>query len=71
MVEDYAHDFERIKAKKIELVSLESRAGADMANLYGIVSYPAVISRRDDAQMLKLWEGTELPLMDEVAAYAD
>lgn len=70
-VEVYARDFERIKGKKIELVSLETREGADLAKLYDIVQYPAVIVSRDDSQLLKSWEGEPLPLMDEVAAYSE
>lgn len=68
-VEEYANDFERIKGKKIELLSLETREGADMAGLYGIVQYPAVIALRQDGQLLKNWEGLPLPLMNELAAY--
>lgn len=69
-VEEYANDLKRIKGKSAELLSLETREGADLAALYDIVQYPAVIARRDDGQLLKHWEGRELPLMDEVAAYA-
>ena len=69
MVEEYAHDFERRKGASIELISLETKEGADMAKLYGIVQYPAMLAVRDDGQLLKHWEGETLPLMDEAAAY--
>lgn len=69
-VEEYANDFQRIKGKQIELLSLETREGAELATLYDIVRYPAVIARRDNGELLKHWEGDELPLMDEVAAYS-
>jgi hypothetical protein len=68
-VEEYAHDFERTRGTSIELLSLETRDGADLAKLYGITRYPAIIARRDDGEMLQLWEGDPLPLMDEVAAH--
>ncbi len=70
MVEMYANDFQRIKGGAIELLSLETREGADLARLYDIVRYPAVVAKRDDGELLKHWEGAELPLMDEVAAYS-
>lgn len=70
MVEEYAADFHRIKGEIIELLSLETREGADLARLYDIVRYPAVIATRDNGELLKHWEGSELPLMDEVAAYS-
>lgn len=69
MVEGYAADFERIKGHTIELISLETRQGADIARLYDIVRYPALIAARDNGELLKHWEGAELPLMDELAAY--
>lgn len=69
-VEEYANDFQRIKAKPIILLSLETRQGAEMATLYDIVRYPAVVATRDTGELLKHWEGDELPLMDEVAAYS-
>lgn len=70
-VEEYAHDFERQRGKKIELVSLDEPAGADMARLYDITRYPAVLAMRDTGEMLALWQGEQLPLMNEVAAYID
>lgn len=42
-----------------------------MARLYDIVRYPAVLATRDNGEMLALWQGEQLPLMNEVAAYMD
>ena len=69
MIEEYSHDFERTRGKAIELVSLETKEGADMAKLYDIVQYPALLAIRDDGSLMKNWEGEQLPLMNEVAAY--
>lgn len=71
LVEEYAHDFFSSRGKAIDLVSLETREGAAMASLYDIVRYPAVLALKDDGQLLKNWEGEQLPLMNEVAAYLD
>jgi len=68
-VEEYAHDFERQKGKTIELLSLETRQGADLAALYEIVRYPALLIRQDNGDLIKHWEGELLPLMNEVAGY--
>ena len=68
-VEEYARDFERSRGKSIALESLETRTGADMARLYDVVQYPAVLAISDDGQLLKDWQGDLLPLMDEVASY--
>lgn len=68
-VEEYARDFERQRGRALELVSLETVEGAEMARLYGIVQYPALLAIRDDGQLLKEWQGERLPLMDEVVSY--
>lgn len=71
-VEDYKRDFERSQnTGEIELISLETREGADMAKLYDIVRYPAVLAVTDtDRVLMKLWQDEKLPLMSEVASYA-
>jgi hypothetical protein len=71
-VEQYKRDFERSQnTGEIELVSLETRDGADIARLYDIVRYPAVLAITEtDKKLMKLWQDEKLPLMSEVASYA-
>lgn len=68
-VEQFAHDFERQRGEVIELISLETKEGAAMASMYDLVQYPALLVLSNDGQLRKSWEGAEMPLMDEVAAY--
>jgi hypothetical protein len=68
-VEEYARDFEHQRGKKIDLVSLDEADGSDMARLYDVTNYPAVLATRESGEMLALWQGENLPLMNEVAAY--
>ncbi len=71
MVEDYKRDFERRhQDKKIELISLETVGGAEMAKLYDVVRYPAILAIANDGSLHKLWQDKPFPLMDEVLAYA-
>ena len=70
-VEEFAHDIEHQQNVKPELVSLDTREGAHMAELYDITQYPAILALRDDGELLQSWTGAELPLMNEVAAYAE
>ncbi len=70
VVEEYAHDFERSRGHAIELVSLETKQGSDMARVYDIVEYPAVlVVKHSSSELVKFWVGVPLPLMDEVASY--
>ncbi|MBI1952113.1 hypothetical protein HYS42_00120 [Candidatus Saccharibacteria bacterium] len=68
-VTDLARDYERFKAKKLELISLETRRGADYARLYGTTQYPAFLAIAENGSLLRLWQGSPLPLMDELDYY--
>jgi len=71
VAEDYKRDFEaRYQGKKIELISLEDAAGAEMAKLYDVVRYPAILAISENGSLLKLWQDQPWPIMDEVAAYS-
>lgn len=53
-----------------ELISLETRPGAEMAKLYGIYSYPAILAISRDGSLMQLWQDDQLPLMQDLDAYA-
>lgn len=67
---NFEREFKRRTDKVVDLVSVETRDGADMARLYDIMTYPTVIARRDDGAVLKVWQEEKLPLINEVAYYA-
>lgn len=69
-VEEFAHDIERQQAVTPELISLDTQEGAAVAALYDITDYPAILALRDNGELLQMWMGSQLPLMNEVAAYA-
>lgn len=71
VAEDYKRDYQnRHKDQKIELISLETVEGAEMAKLYDVVRYPAILAIGPDNSLQKLWQDQPWPLMDEVAAYS-
>lgn len=70
IVEEYAHEFGRNHSTGIELVSLETKEGAEMARVYDVVQYPALLAIEDTGSLAQYWQGDTLPLMDEVAGYA-
>lgn len=71
-VEEFAREFTRREpSRRIDLISLDTRDGAAMATLYDITQYPAILAMRDDGQLLQWWQGQQLPLMNELAAYAN
>ena len=69
-VEAFAHDYKsRHGAARIELVNIDQREGIALASLYDIMRFPAIMAMAIDGTLLHLWEGEQLPLMDEVASY--
>ena len=71
VVEQYIHDFTRQEPdRKIELLSIDTVEGSQKAEVYDITAYPAVLALADDGQLLKYWQGDQLPLMNELAYYA-
>jgi hypothetical protein len=72
MVETFVRDFEHqhdLGSKGIELVSVDTRDGSATASLYDIWSFPAILALDMDGRVLNMWQGEQLPLMDEVAGY--
>ena len=70
-VDEFVKEFSYRKPDlSLDVLSVETREGAEMANLYGIMVYPAMMVIGEDGQIAKDWQGLPLPLMDEVAYYA-
>ena len=65
-VEEFARNFTRQAERKLELVSLESREGSAMASLSDATTYPTILALQDDGQLLGMWQGKVLPLINEV-----
>lgn len=68
-VESYARDFSRQTGQKVELISLETRDGSATASLYDVVQYPAILALNQNGEMLRMWQGPILPLMNELSYY--
>jgi hypothetical protein len=71
-VEEFVRDFEKQHpGHRVVTESLNTRDGAASASLYDVTAYPAILALAEDSQILKLWQGEQLPLMNEVAAYVN
>lgn len=71
LVETFVRDLQRQHdlGSRLELLSLNTREGASMAALYDIMTYPAILALANDGSVLNIWQGSELPLIDEVLGY--
>lgn len=69
-VETFVAEFKhRHPAGKLELTDVDSREGIALISLYDVMQYPAIIALATDGSVQHLWEGKQLPLIDEVAYY--
>lgn len=70
-VEEFIETYKRWHdASRMEILNYDSRDGNATASLYDIMQQPAILALREDGSVLKAWEGSTLPLMDEVASYS-
>lgn len=69
-VTDYKRDllsrYPEIKTKDIDI---DSREGMNMANLYDIVRYPAILVITNDGQLINFWQDEIFPTKDELVSY--
>jgi hypothetical protein len=68
-IEDFARDLKQQYQTRIEMVNLNTRDGSSTASLYDVMQNPAVLVLANDGQLIKEWQGTDLPLMNEVSYY--
>ncbi len=59
----------RHRDKNLELLSVDTPDGDNLARVYGIISYPAILALSSDGQLLQLWQELQLPLISELDAY--
>ncbi len=72
LVEDFMHEFGRLyPGTGLDVLSVDTVDGAREAELYDVVSYPTVIARSDEGATLQRWDSGQMPLMNEVAYYAN
>jgi len=58
-----------INEDSVRVLNYDSREGSSTASMYDIMSQPAILITNDDGSYIKHWEGSDLPLMAEVAGY--
>ena len=68
-VDSFNHDLQARYNSSAELVSVDTRGGAEVAEMYDITSYPAVIATDYEGKLLNIWQGESLPLINDIAYY--
>ena len=70
-VEEYVRDFARHTGKKLPMVNVDTRDGADQAQLYDILKFPSIVATDDEGKVLQVWTDDMLPRFDEVSFYVE
>jgi hypothetical protein len=68
-VREFEHEYTHRTGRQLALMDLNTKEGAELAELYDIVMYPAILATTEGGAMLQLWQGEPLPLMNEVMYY--
>ncbi len=69
LVQDFLREYRARTGKELELTSIDTKEGAEIARLYDAVDYPALIAIEDNGQLHQMWQGDRLPLIDEVSYF--
>lgn len=71
LVEMFVHDLEhQYDNTRLDIIDVDSRDGIATASLYDIMDYPGILALTDDGQILKSWQGEQIPRLQDVAYYA-
>jgi hypothetical protein len=70
LIEDFINSFQSNSSSALETLNIDTREGSAMATLYDVMEYPAILVLRTDGSPQKVWQGNDLPLVDEVRSYA-
>lgn len=68
-VVSFAEEYKRFKKVNLDLLSLDTREGSEMAKLYGVTQYPAILALAENGSLQKFWQGEMLPTMNELEYY--
>lgn len=71
-VEEFVHEFERrYPDSPITLQNIDTKEGSGAAEVYDVMQYPTVLALSNDGTTLQRWDNGLMPLMGEVAYYAN
>lgn len=68
-VNEYVRDFQRQTGKSVETLDVEGQDGQNLAQLYDIMQFPAVIVMAENGSLIKVWIDGQLPLMNELSYF--
>ena len=69
-LQGYLRDFEQRTGKQIELMDVEGKEGVELAQIYDILQFPAILVREDMGELVQAWsEIDKWPTISELSYY--
>ena len=69
-LQGYLRDFEQRTGKQIELMDADSKEGVELAQVYDILQFPAILVPEDTGELVQAWsEIDKWPTISELGYY--
>lgn len=71
-VEEFVQGLQKqhnVDERHLQVLDFDSREGSATASMYDVMTQPTILVIGDDGGYIKHWEGSNLPLIEEVAGY--
>jgi hypothetical protein len=70
LIEEFIHDYRaNHHDTQLEVLNIDTREGSATATLYDILQYPAILVLQINGSIQKIWQGPDLPRLEDVASY--
>lgn len=66
----FQRDYQQRTSQQVDLLSLDTPEGDDLARIYDVTAYPGILVTTDQGELQQLWQGEPLPLINDVSGYA-
>ena len=67
---EYVREFARVTGRPIELIDADTVHGIEIAKLYDIMQFPAIVVFKDDGEYIRSWlERDSWPTISELSFY--
>ena len=67
---EYVREFARVTGRPIELMDVDTVYGIEIAKLYDIMQFPAIVVFKDDGEYIRSWlERDSWPTISELSFY--
>lgn len=68
-VTDFEREYQQRTGRSFDKINTDTPEGAEKARVYDVTSYPAVLALSDDGVLQQMWQGEDMPLINEVSYY--